>query len=139
MRQLLTKISFSFYTTLFIFILYVLIFTITACLIYTVIGLGWFDEESLNPMLLTLAACFLVGTTISIIWGHKMLKNVRIFTGAMDQLASGDFSVRLNMTHPLEYQLLSDNFNRMAEQLAGIQVLRTDFIRDFSLLNTQSV
>ena len=47
---------FSFYTTLFIFILYVLIFTITACLIYTVIGLGWFDEESLNPMLLTLAA-----------------------------------------------------------------------------------
>ena len=132
MRQLLTKISFSFYTTLFIFILYVLIFTITACLIYTVIGLGWFDEESLNPMLLTLAACFLVGTTISIIWGHKMLKNVRIFTGAMDQLASGDFSVRLNMTHPLEYQLLSDNFNRMAEQLAGIQVLRTDFINHFS-------
>ena len=61
-----------------------------------------------------------------------MLVSIRQFIEATTKLASGDFSARLNMTHPPEYNILSENFNHMAEELAGIEVLRTDFINNFS-------
>ena len=61
-----------------------------------------------------------------------MIATICQFIEATNRLASGDFSARLNITHPPEYRVLSDNFNHMAEELAGIEVLRTDFINNFS-------
>ena len=64
-----------------------------------------------------------------------MIATICQFIEATNRLASGDFSARLNITHPPEYRVLSDNFNHMAEELAGIEVLRTDFINNFFLMN----
>ena len=61
-----------------------------------------------------------------------MVKAVEDFIIASNQLANGDFSARLNITHPSEFKMMSDNFNHMAKELGSIEVLRSDFINNFS-------
>lgn len=55
---------------------------------------------------------------------------------AAHRLAQGDFSTRIRPFHRLEsrneFDVIMEDFNRMAEELAGIERLRTDFIADVS-------
>ncbi|MBR5741389.1 MAG: HAMP domain-containing histidine kinase, partial [Firmicutes bacterium] len=54
---------------------------------------------------------------------------------AMDRLADGDFSVRISLTNPAlpyEFVELQDSFNKMAEELGNTEILRSDFVHNFS-------
>lgn len=82
--------------------------------------------------ILILIACILIGTVISMFASRKMVKSIQTFIDATDRLARGDFSMRLQLTSPPEFKILSENFNRMAEELGGIEILRTDFVNNFS-------
>ena len=81
---------------------------------------------------ITLVSCMLVGVIVSSCSSRVVLKNIREFIEATEKLSRGDFSARLNIKKPPEFQILSKNFNAMAEELGGIEVLRTDFINNFS-------
>ncbi|HAX73298.1 MAG TPA: sensor histidine kinase [Firmicutes bacterium] len=136
MRKILDKFSLSLYFSLSIFIMYSITLTITGSLIYLIIHLDVFSEDAMqNPILVvfvTIISCLIVGTVFSHFASREILKTIKVFMEATKKLASGDFTVRLNITRPLEYKYLSANFNHMAEELAGIEVLRTDFINNFS-------
>ena len=73
-----------------------------------------------------------VGTVVSFIISHFPLKPVRRMIDAINRLADGDFSVRLSLPGPAPFQELVQSFNRMAEELGGIELLRTDFVNSFS-------
>ena len=136
MKAIKKRISLTLYFSLSLFVMYLITFAITAALMSFSLLFGWINESTCEKpiiiMLITLVSCIIVGTIISTVASKRMLSSVRLFMDAMNQLASGDFSARLNITHPPEYELLSENFNHMAEELAGIEVLRTDFINNFS-------
>lgn len=136
MKNSLNKISLTLYFSFCIFIVFLITIAISGILISLSISFGWLNEEiAQNPitmMIITLVSCIIIGTVITTVASGKMLKSVRLFIEATNKLASGDFSARLNITHPPEYRILSENFNHMAEELAGIEVLRTDFINNFS-------
>jgi len=140
MKKFLSKITFKVNLTIYIaswlFIMYLITTAITWVLISLIISLGWINEDvKKNPFIIitiTLVACIIIGTFIAPLASRKIFKSIKKFMNAMNQLASGDFSARLNITHPPEYKVLSENFNRMAEELGGIEVLRTDFINNFS-------
>lgn len=55
---------------------------------------------------------------------------------ATDRIASGDFSVRLEITHAYhhydEYDYIMENLNRMAAELSHTEMLHTDFISNVS-------
>ena len=82
--------------------------------------------------IITLVSCILIGTIVSACSSRVALKNIREFIEATDKLSRGDFSARLNINKPPEFKILSKNFNAMAKELGGIEVLRTDFINNFS-------
>ena len=67
---------------------------------------------------------------------QKNRKIPAIFLTAKDEatakLSRGDFTTRLNIKYPPEFIVLSKNFNLMAEELGSMEVLRTDFINNFS-------
>ena len=81
---------------------------------------------------ITLVSCILIGVIVSACSSRIVLKNVREFIEATEKLSRGDFSARLNIKRPPEFRILSKNFNAMAKELGGIEVLRTDFINNFS-------
>ena len=89
-------------------------------------------QEPFVPVLVLLIISVIVGTVVSLMISRFPLKPVRRVIDAIDQLASGDFSARLNIPGPPTFQALAESFNRMAEELGGTELLRTDFINNFS-------
>lgn len=136
MKDRKIKLSFSIYASIVLFIILVITVTITGILMYLVSSLPFLSEHiDRNPtilILLTLISCTIIGTTISTITSRRMTKTIQTFMDASDHLAKGDFSQRLYLKNPPEFKILSENFNRMAEELEGIEILRSDFINNFS-------
>ncbi len=64
------------------------------------------------------------------------LKPVNKWVNGMNRLASGDFKVRMKFGKPLgnhpTFVELTDSFNTLAEELQNTEMLRSDFINNFS-------
>ncbi|WP_411682234.1 ATP-binding protein [Clostridium thailandense] len=74
----------------------------------------------------------LLGTMLSVIFSRIPLRLLRKIMVAIDTLAAGDFSTRINLRGIPELQQLSKSFNHMAEELNSIELLRSDFVNNFS-------
>ena len=78
----------------------------------------------------------ITGTLLSFFLIRVPLKPVNKILNAMNRLASGDYSVRLRFKGPVAKQPtilgLTESFNTMAEELGQIEMLRSDFINNFS-------
>lgn len=77
-----------------------------------------------------------VGTLMVIFLGELLLKPIKHLIIKLKQLARGDFGTRLQFLHPLDkhptFTELSESFNTMAEELENTEILRSDFINNFS-------
>ena len=109
---------------------------IVGALMYILFDIGILNQENINDVMvlpiLTLIALTIIGAVVSAFSSKLILKNIREFIEGTEKLSRGDFSVRINIKHPSEFKILSENFNLMAKELGGIEVLRTDFINNFS-------
>lgn len=77
-----------------------------------------------------------VGMIVAAVVSKFPLKPIRTLIDGMDHLASGDFSTRINVgtimrKYPAYVGVVS-SFNKMAEQLENTEMLRGDFINNFS-------
>ena len=93
------------------------------------------DIEKLGPFihaLILILACIIVGTIVSLFIGRLPLKPIRKIIAATNKLASGDFSARLNISGPPELKELTESFNQMANELSSLEMLRIDFVNNFS-------
>lgn len=88
-------------------------------------------------MLITIAFLALVCTVIDAV-RRKITVNrpVEQILEATQRIASGDFSVRLQISHSYrrydEYDLIAENINRMARELSRTEVVHNDFISNVS-------
>ena len=72
-----------------------------------------------------------IAVTMRTVFIHPMQKLVR----SMNELAAGNFDVRIEQEkgyRPTEMRAFVDSFNKAAEQLGGTEILRKDFINNFS-------
>lgn len=88
-------------------------------------------------MLLTIAFLALVCTVIDAIRRKiTVLRPVGQILEATQRIASGDFSVRLQISHSYrkydEYDIIAENINKMAAELAKTEVLHNDFVSNVS-------
>lgn len=77
-----------------------------------------------------------IGAVFTFVTLRFPLKTVNKILNAMNRLASGDYSVRLSFKgafakHPSIIEL-TDSFNRMASELEQTEIMRSDFINNFS-------
>lgn len=130
------KLSLTISFSIIIFIINLITTAITGGLVYFLFCIGILDDENIKHNMvvpiITLMACVIIGVVVSTISSRVVLKRIRQFIEATGRLSRGDFSTRLNIKYPPEFIVLSKNFNRMAEELGGMEVLRTDFINNFS-------
>ena len=77
-----------------------------------------------------------IGVIVALAAGKIPLKPVRNLIDGMDRLASGDFKTRVNvgvvMRRYPPFVDVAMSFNKMAEQLENTEMLRGDFINNFS-------
>lgn len=134
--KLLNKLGLTLRFSLSVFCTFLITALIVAAIGYALISSGVIYQIAHRGlfvlMLAILLTSVLIGTAISFMVSPASLRPTRKIIAAMDKLADGDFSARLDISHPPELKRLGDSFNSMAEELGGIELLRTDFINNFS-------
>ena len=90
---------------------------------------------SLHFILLLALISVLFGSLISMFALHHVLNPITELSRAMQKVAKGDYTIRLNTPVPNlkdEMYDLSSNFNQMVQELNSIQTLHSDFISNVS-------
>lgn len=91
-----------------------------------------------KPGVVILAICIIsltLGIIIMLIVQKLLISPIRKMTKALQQLAAGKFNTRLhldNALQPKEIITFSESFNKTAEKLSSVEILRSDFISNFS-------
>lgn len=73
--------------------------------------------------------------TTSIVLGFivkNLLSGIKVLGEAMEKASQGDFSCKVNIQGPSELKYLGDTFNQMLDDLSSIEMLKNDFISNFS-------
>ena len=130
-------------TMLLILNLFFMVFLLLA--VCTVLVLAGVDEGFLyhdgqvelgGALAFVYTVCILIAVSmvvmIRMVFIHPLQRNIE----AMKKLANGDFAVRVNHAEhgyvPREMVEFEQSFNKAAEELGGTEILRKDFINNFS-------
>lgn len=73
-----------------------------------------------------------VGIALAMVFSRFPLAPLRELMEATDRIADGDYTARINLKSPAELKRLSDKFNHMAQEIGSVEMLRSDFINNFS-------
>jgi len=88
--------------------------------------------ERLLSILFLFGLCVMIGTSLTAFLSKKALNPIRKVIDSIHRVAAGDFNVKVNLKGIGELEELSESFNKMTKELAGIETLRSDFINNFS-------
>lgn len=135
-KGILGKIGLSIKFSAMTFCILSLAALISSILLHLIVAMEIFPIEMIKEgkviPLTALISCSIIGTILAMCASHSTLKTVERFIAASNQLAHGDFNARIEVKHPAEFRIMAENFNHMAKELGSIEVLRSDFINNFS-------
>ena len=107
----------------------VLVAYVVDLLLNNMLTLGW--EVPLEIELV--GACLLIGILVTSQLSKYFFDPIKKLRGAMDKVADGDFSVRLEEhSNSKEIMEIYTGFNLMAHELSGTEILQTDFVSNVS-------
>ena len=82
------------------------------------------------------AVCILVAVSMVVMIRFVFVRPIQRMINAMKELENGNFTVRLDHSKngytPRELREFEQSFNKTAEELGGTEILRKDFINNFS-------
>lgn len=94
------------------------------------------NVSAVDLLLLISVVSIIVGVLVSALSGKYLLQPVNRFINQMNRLASGDFRARIRFGKPISahpaFQELEESFNTAAAELERAEMLRGDFINNFS-------
>jgi Signal transduction histidine kinase len=73
-----------------------------------------------------------LGVVIATLLSRRSVKPIRDIMNATNKVATGDFSVIVKGSFVFELDALAVSFNKMVQELRGIETLRSDFVKNFS-------
>lgn len=74
----------------------------------------------------------IIGTVLAFILSRIILTPVYSVIEGMEKLSDGDFSTRIELGKSETLQNVSNSFNKLARELEKTEILRSDFISDFT-------
>ena len=125
----------------FIFTLFISIILAVTILIVT---LGMFALHALNiialpetpgiilPVTIWALASLVIGIMTAAMVSRIPIKSFQRLLDGMNQMAQGDYTVRLRSGHSAIGHKLTDSFNTLAAELQNTEMLRSDFVNNFS-------
>lgn len=124
-----------------VFLTTTIIMLLTIVAIYALARLGFIEttgEQVGLPELLRffIYTSLIIGSPLASLTGKITLKPIKRMIDQLDRLASGDFQARLHFGKPIAdhptFKRVERSFNRAAEELDRTEMLRSDFINNFS-------
>ena len=120
-----------FASSVFFVMLFSMLLSLTAFLLLANIGFVNVNEGYL-PIFIFSIISIILGTIIAMLFSRIPLRPLRNIMNAIDKIANGNFDVHLNLKGTEEFQQLSTKFNNMAKELRSVEMLRNDFVNNFS-------
>ncbi|HHY65388.1 MAG TPA: HAMP domain-containing histidine kinase, partial [Clostridiaceae bacterium] len=124
-----------------VFFFLILTMMVVGCIIIFLIHHGVLEPIGSGPRFYRLIvrmmiASVAIGSILTAVASRIPLKPVNAIINAMNRLASGDYKTRLHFgrylsKHPTAIEI-SRSFNNLAEELERTEILRSDFINNFS-------
>ena len=138
-RRQRLSLTLLFSGLVFLFLLATMIFVALIILLLVHLGRLQMGDGELRTgtfILIIALASILIGTALSATAGRYPLRPLNNIINAMNRLAAGDFQARLKFQGKLSklsvVQEVEDSFNKMASELENTELLRSDFINNFS-------
>ncbi|MBQ3934629.1 MAG: HAMP domain-containing histidine kinase [Clostridia bacterium] len=135
-----TSLTFFFASTSFLILLALVL--LVGGSIVALVQTGVMNElttEFMNPVLfvvLMAVACLVLGAGLSILVSRLMISPMSQILNVMDELSSGNFKARLHLHGRISkissFMEFEEGFNKMAEELEHTEILRSDFVNNFS-------
>lgn len=124
------------------FLILLAVILVVGALVYAAVKFDWItrlESRSAGRILATIGLgllSLLIGAGITFFISRISMKPINRIINAMNELADGNFSVRLQPgkllgRHPTLREI-TDSFNKMAEELGRTEILRSDFVSNFS-------
>ena len=137
-----SKILLTLYYSAFVFLILLLNLTVIGVVLFLLIrydimpAIETTEEDFKKTISLIGIISLITGGAIGFGSNYYALNPLKKLTMKMNLLSSGDFSTRLKFSKPISYlptyKTLEESFNTMAEELKNTEMLRSDFINNFS-------
>lgn len=125
----------------FVFVIITVAVLITVGIIYLLLKVGVIDsidgQPNLSEIFVFMSLVSMVtGFLLTMLTGKLSLKSVNHMINQLNRLSEGDFKVRLKFGKPIgnhpTFREVEKSFNRAAEELEHTEMLRSDFVDNFS-------
>lgn len=135
--QNLSFLSMTILLSLHVFLVNLCSITLTVVTVIIMSETGLFGANGPQPsplgaLLFIAILSTISGIFLSLFIGKLPLRPIRKVISATHDLANGNFDARIHIPFPHELKNLSDSFNQMAEELGSVEILRNDFVNNFS-------
>ncbi|GBF77909.1 two-component sensor histidine kinase [Paenibacillus sp. 598K] len=131
------KISLAFSLVALVFVVMVLSIGSAGLLAFLLYRTGLLDmnePEPLRGVYVLLYISLFMGVVIATLLSRRSVRPIRDMMEATGKVAKGDFSAEVTSKGSIVFELdaLAASFNKMVQELKGIETLRSDFVRNFS-------
>ncbi len=121
------------------FIVFLLLALVTLLVFFGVDGGFLFTDGHVTVgggLVIIYSVCILVAVSMVFMIRMVFIRPIKIIMAAMDRLARGEFETRIDFSRekyiPREIRDFGESFNKTAMELSGTELLRKDFISNFS-------
>lgn len=90
------------------------------------------DSNAWWWVLIFIATSIIIGLSFAMILSKFLFKPVNTVLDGMTKLSEGDFSTRIDLGRYEGMKKLAGSFNSLAAELESMEILRSDFVNDFS-------
>lgn len=106
---------------------------LTLLLVHTGILDSHFQGPSIIfPIIMFAIISIVTGTVVAAVFSAIPLRPVNILINGMNRLAYGEYDTRISLGSSKIGEDLSHSFNQLAEELSNTEMLRSDFVNNFS-------
>ncbi len=107
-------------------------FTFLTWLINDVFGVTETYEAALYEMQITLAILIIILAPLNVKLYQNREKEITILSTAIKKVAGGDYQSKISITSKSAITPIYEDFNKMCTELQSVQLLRNDFINNYS-------
>ncbi len=128
--------------SLLVFVILVAAILLAVAGVVLLVRLGVITEQTENAadisdlLFFTSIISLIIGVVLTALLGHVFMRPINNLINHMNRLASGDYSARLSFGKHIgavpAFREVEDSVNTMARELENTEMLRSDFINNFS-------
>ncbi|BCJ98563.1 sensor histidine kinase [Anaerocolumna chitinilytica] len=135
-KRLFPKISLAVSLVALVFLVMLLSVLSAGLIAYVLIQIGVMDVEGTASQSRAISVMIYIsiflGVVIATLLSRRSVKPIRDMMEATKKVSKGNFSVLVKGSFVFELDALAGSFNKMVQELKGIETLRSDFVRNFS-------